>query len=143
MQTFLKWLSLFAKILGAISAMDAIPIVSPKAGVIIIVAASILKDTVNRVGDWCDDRNFNASFGKVSSLLMLGTLSFGFGLMSGCSQPQIDQYKAISGAIPITVGGSYDGLTASFNSKTGITLWYDVTGKPVKATVGKPVLATK
>ena len=44
------------------SALDAIPFVDPKLGVLVFAAASILKDTVNRVGDLLDDGQPNKRF---------------------------------------------------------------------------------
>lgn len=58
----LKILSYLGKIAGFISALDAIPFVDPKLGVLVFAAASILKDTVNRVGDLVDDGKPNKSF---------------------------------------------------------------------------------
>lgn len=58
----LKILSYLGKIAGFISALDAIPFLDPKLGVLVFAAASILKDTVNRVGDLVDDGQPNKSF---------------------------------------------------------------------------------
>lgn len=58
----LKVLSYLGKIAGFVSALDAIPFVDPKLGVLVFAAASILKDTVNRVGDLLDDGQPNKSF---------------------------------------------------------------------------------
>jgi hypothetical protein len=58
----LKYLSLVGKIAGFISALNVIPFVDPKIGVIIFAAASLLKDTVNRIGDLLDDGKPNKSF---------------------------------------------------------------------------------
>jgi hypothetical protein len=58
----LKYLSLAGKIAGFISALNAIPFVDPKIGVIVFAAASILKDSVNRIGDLLDDGKPNQSF---------------------------------------------------------------------------------
>jgi hypothetical protein len=58
----LKYLSLAGKLAGLVSALDAIPFVDPKIGVIIFAAASLLKDTVNRIGDLLDDGKPNKSF---------------------------------------------------------------------------------
>jgi hypothetical protein len=58
----LKILSYLGKIAGFVSALDAIPFVDPKLGVLVFAAASILKDTVNRVGDLVDDGKPNKSF---------------------------------------------------------------------------------
>jgi hypothetical protein len=58
----LKTLSYVAKLAGIVAALDAIPFVSPEVGVLIFAGASILKDTVNRVGDLLDDGKPNRSF---------------------------------------------------------------------------------
>jgi hypothetical protein len=58
----LKYLSLAGKIAGFVSALNAIPFVDPKIGVIVFAAASILKDSVNRIGDLLDDGKPNQSF---------------------------------------------------------------------------------
>ena len=58
----LKYLSLVGKLAGFVSALNVIPFVDPTIGVIIFAAASILKDTVNRVGDLVDDGQPNQSF---------------------------------------------------------------------------------
>lgn len=53
--TALKYLSFVGKIAGFVSALNVIPFVDPKIGVIVFAAASILKDGVNRIGDLLDD----------------------------------------------------------------------------------------
>lgn len=58
----LKYLSLAGKIAGLVSALDVIPFVDPKIGVIVFAAASILKYSVNRIGDLLDDGKPNQSF---------------------------------------------------------------------------------
>jgi len=58
----LRILRYLGKIAGIISAFDAIPFVSPEVGILIFAGASILKDTVNRVGDLLDDGKPNRSF---------------------------------------------------------------------------------
>ena len=58
----LKYLSLAGKIAGFVSALNAIPFVDPKIGLIVFAAASILKDSVNRIGDLLDDGKPNQSF---------------------------------------------------------------------------------
>jgi hypothetical protein len=45
-----------------VSALNVIPFVDPKLGVLIFAAASILKDSVNRIGDLLDDGKPNQSF---------------------------------------------------------------------------------
>jgi hypothetical protein len=62
MNNALKILTLVGKVAGTLAAMQAIPFVSPTAGLGIFAAASILKDVVNRVGDFLDDGKENQSF---------------------------------------------------------------------------------
>jgi hypothetical protein len=42
--------------------MKVIPFVDPAVGAVIFAAASLLKDTVNRIGDLADDGKPNDSF---------------------------------------------------------------------------------
>ena len=58
----LKYLSYVGKFAGLVTALDGIPFVDPKVGVIIFAAASLLKDMVNRIGDLLDDGKPNKSF---------------------------------------------------------------------------------
>lgn len=58
----LKYLSLTGKLAGFITAIGTIPFVDPAVGVMVFAAASILKDTVNRIGDLMDDGRPNQSF---------------------------------------------------------------------------------
>ena len=58
----LKYLSYVGKVAGFVSALNVIPFVDPAVGVVIFAAASILKDTVNRIGDLLDDGQANQSF---------------------------------------------------------------------------------
>jgi hypothetical protein len=55
MQTTLLVLSYIAKAAGFIATLNAIPGVSPANGVIIFFIASLLKDTINRIGDFLDN----------------------------------------------------------------------------------------
>ncbi len=64
MQKVVKILALVGKGLGLLGTLNTIPGVPPEKGVIIFVAASIVKDVVNRVGDYLDDGVENKSFGK-------------------------------------------------------------------------------
>jgi hypothetical protein len=48
-------LSYVAKAAGFVATLNAIPFVSPSAGIIIFFSASLLKDTVDRVGDFLDN----------------------------------------------------------------------------------------
>ncbi len=54
MQNILLILSYVAKAAGFIATLNAIPYVSPSTGVIIFFIASLLRDTVDRVGDFLD-----------------------------------------------------------------------------------------
>lgn len=58
----LKYLSYLGKLAGFIAALDTLPFIDPKLGIVIFAAASILKDTVNRIGDLLDDGKINKSF---------------------------------------------------------------------------------
>ena len=58
----LRYLSLAGKIAGFVSALNVVPFVDPKVGVIVFAAASLFKDTVNRIGDLLDDGQPNSSF---------------------------------------------------------------------------------
>ena len=58
----LKYLSYVGKLAGFVSALNVIPFVDPKLGVLIFAAASILKDSANRIGDLLDDGQPNQSF---------------------------------------------------------------------------------
>ena len=57
----LKYLSYVGKLAGFVSALNVIPFVDPQTGVIIFAAASILKDSVNRIGDLLDEGKPNMS----------------------------------------------------------------------------------
>ena len=58
----LKYLSDVGKLAGFVSAMNVIPFVDPQTGVLIFAAASLLKESVNRIGDLLDDGKANKSF---------------------------------------------------------------------------------
>ena len=45
----LKYLTYVGKPAGFVAALDTLPIVDPKLGIVIFAVASILKDTVNRI----------------------------------------------------------------------------------------------
>jgi hypothetical protein len=55
MQTILLSLSYIAKAAGFVATLNAIPGVSPSTGVIIFFVASLLRDTVDRIGDFLDN----------------------------------------------------------------------------------------
>jgi hypothetical protein len=54
MSNLLLVLSFIAKATGFIGTLNAIPGVSPAEGIIIFFTASLVKDTVNRIGDFLD-----------------------------------------------------------------------------------------
>ena len=58
----LKYLTYVGKLAGFVSALNVIPFVDPAIGALVFAAASILKDTVNRIGDLVDDGLPNSSF---------------------------------------------------------------------------------
>ncbi len=62
MTTTLKILTYVAKVAGLVASLNAIPFISPSTGVIVFFIASVLKDTVNRIGDFLDDGKENSSF---------------------------------------------------------------------------------
>jgi len=55
MQTTLLVLSYIAKGAGFVATLNAIPGVAPSTGVVIFFIASLLKDTINRIGDFLDN----------------------------------------------------------------------------------------
>ena len=58
----LKYLSYVGKLAGFVAALDTLPFIDPKVGLVIFAAASLLKDTMNRIGDLLDDGKVNQSF---------------------------------------------------------------------------------
>jgi len=58
----LQYLSFAGKLAGFVSALNVIPFVDPQIGVIVFAAASIPKDSVNRIGDLLDDGKPKQSF---------------------------------------------------------------------------------
>jgi hypothetical protein len=58
----LKYLSFVGKLAGFVTALGSIPFVDPKVGIIAFATASLLKDSVNRIGDLLDDGLPNKSF---------------------------------------------------------------------------------
>ena len=55
MTNILKLLSYAAKAAGFIATLNAVPFISPATGVIVFFTASLLKDTVDRIGDFLDN----------------------------------------------------------------------------------------
>ena len=62
MSKTVKVLALAGKVLGAIGTLNVIPGLSPEKAVLVFLIASILKDAVNRIGDFLDDGKVNDSF---------------------------------------------------------------------------------
>jgi len=58
----LKILTYIGKLAGFVAALDTLPFIDPKIGVIVFAAASLIKDTVNRIGDLVDAGQPNQSF---------------------------------------------------------------------------------
>lgn len=58
---YLKILTLIGKLAGIISAMD-LTTVSPKYGIMIFLISSLVKDGINRIGDYLDDKQLNNSY---------------------------------------------------------------------------------
>jgi len=52
MQTTLLILSYVGKAAGFVATLNTIPFVSPSTGIVIFFIASLLKDTINRIGDF-------------------------------------------------------------------------------------------
>lgn len=61
MNTVLKVLAWVGKLAGLLTAVDVTGI-TPKWGPVIFFVASLLKDTVNRIGDFLDDGKANDSW---------------------------------------------------------------------------------
>jgi hypothetical protein len=61
MEKILKILSLVGKGVGIASMVDWTSI-NPKWGVVIFAVSSILKDVINRVGDFLDNQKFDNSY---------------------------------------------------------------------------------
>lgn len=58
----LRILTWLGKVAGLLTALDAVPFVDPQYGIFIFAGASLIKDTVNRVGDLLDDGLNNQSY---------------------------------------------------------------------------------
>lgn len=80
-----------------------------------------------------------------ASLLVLGCMGMALSVigLSSCNPYQLSDYKAIASAVPITVGGTYHGLRAVYNTQTGVTIWYDAEGKPVAKATPPQVVPSK
>jgi ABC-type glucose/galactose transport system permease subunit len=55
MANILLIFSYIAKAAGFVATLNVIPFVSPPTGMVIFFTASLLKDTVNRIGDFLDN----------------------------------------------------------------------------------------
>ena len=55
MSNILLILSYVTKAAGFVAALNVVPYVAPSTGVIIFFVASLLKDTVDRIGDFLDN----------------------------------------------------------------------------------------
>ena len=62
MSKVIRILALVGKATGVIGSLNAIPGLSPEKAVLVFFIASLLKDVVNRVGDFLDDGKVNESF---------------------------------------------------------------------------------
>lgn len=62
MKNGIKVLTLIGKGLGLVGTLNVIPGLSPEKSVLVFFIASLLKDVVNRVGDFLDDGKQNNSF---------------------------------------------------------------------------------
>lgn len=62
MKTTLQYLSLIGKILGVLGGLNAIPVLDNGKWLLLFSISSILKDTVNRLGDYMDDGKPSSSF---------------------------------------------------------------------------------
>ena len=58
----LKICSYVAKLTGLLASFNTIPFIPAEYGILIFAGASLLKDTVNRIGDIVDDGKVNDSF---------------------------------------------------------------------------------
>lgn len=58
----LKNVTLIGKIAGIVSGLGAVPFIPEQYGLLIFLVASVIKDVVNRVGDYLDDGVENKSF---------------------------------------------------------------------------------
>lgn len=62
MDKAIKYLSLVGKAAGLLGSLQVIPGISPQTSVIVFFVASVIKDLVNRIGDYLDDGKENGSF---------------------------------------------------------------------------------
>lgn len=87
MSNTLRYLTLLGKLVGLVGAFSAIPGLDPHIATLLFLVSSVVKDVVNRVGDWADDGKPNGSFhlpgsGPTATALLV----VGVGLLvGGCS----------------------------------------------------------
>ena len=62
MQNTLLILSYIGKAAGVVTTLGTIPFVTPSTGIIIFFIASLLKDTINRIGDFLDNGKADSSW---------------------------------------------------------------------------------
>lgn len=67
----LKYLTYIGKLAGFVATLNVIPFVDPAGGVLVFAAASLLKDTVNRIGDLVDDGFAELQLQELSGILLL------------------------------------------------------------------------
>lgn len=67
----LKYLTYIGKLAGFVATLNVIPFVDPAVGVLVFAAASLLKDTVNRIGDLVDDGFAELQLQELSGILLL------------------------------------------------------------------------
>ena len=58
----LKFITVASKLLGVVAAFNVIPFIPPAVGVMIVLVASTLKDTLITIGDIVDDGLKNNSY---------------------------------------------------------------------------------
>jgi hypothetical protein len=67
----LKYLTYIGKLAGFVATLNVIPFVDPAVEVLVFAAASLLKDTVNRIGDLVDDGFAELQLQELSGILLL------------------------------------------------------------------------
>lgn len=87
MNNILRYLTLIGKLVGLVGTFSAIPGLDPHTATLLFLISSVVKDVVNRVGDWLDDGRPNGSFnlpgsGPTATALLVVGLGL---LVGGCS----------------------------------------------------------
>jgi len=62
MQKMVLYLSYVAKAAGFVASLNAIPFIKPEQGILLVLGASLVKDTVNRLADFIDNGKEDGSF---------------------------------------------------------------------------------